>query len=145
MTWTIYGIAAGYGVVGVTAQLLFLAFFAVSKLKDEDLTEMSLGTKLLGCFCKFLPLTISTSSYVSLVFVVTLLIQSFVPVGHWSSDCKASGGLRLLSMSAAVCWLLQISIGIYMRRNKRIPPCLHVAERKGFMTFICAPLRAISP
>lgn len=145
VTWTIYGITAGYGVVGLTALLLFLAFLFVTKLEDDDLTDMSWRVKALGCFCKFLPIMIYSSTYVASIFVVILLVQSFLPVGTWCSDCKASGTIRMVSLSAAACWLLQMAIGIYMRRNKRMPPALHVASKKGLMSFLCAPLRAIGP
>lgn len=114
-------------------------------LEEDDLSDMRCGTKVLGFWCKFLPITIRIFTYSLFFFVIYTFAAAVLPLGGWESDCRANDSLKLHSLVSLVIWILQLIVGIYMKRNKPVPPWLYNAVAGGPVKILCAPLRAIGP
>uniref|UniRef100_A0A7S4UIS0 Uncharacterized protein n=1 Tax=Alexandrium monilatum TaxID=311494 RepID=A0A7S4UIS0_9DINO len=137
------GLTAIYMFQGISCLLLWLAFWAVSYLKEDELSEMSCGTKFLGCFCKVWPVLVRIVVYVTLCFV---LFISFVviPGTGYMNLCSSVESLWMLAIVISVCFVLQLAAGIIMKR-KPMPPWLHNSVKSGIATLLMAPIRAIGP
>jgi len=143
--WSILGFSAGYFFQGVCSLLLWLAFARVSYLNEEDLTHISLPMKLLGGVCKILPRLVRICSLVSFGFILLLIGQTFLPSGEINVACKQNGKLQVMAILITLCWLMQLVIGVYMKRRSPMPPYLFNARRRGAMRTLCRPVRAIGP
>ncbi|CAE8634399.1 unnamed protein product, partial [Polarella glacialis] len=105
VSWTVWGMAAGYGLNGIVGLLLFVAFLSVSGYDEDDYTDMRCcPTKTLGCICRSLPVIIKVMTYILLFATIALVVQAVVPVGEFSSDCKNSSALRSLSVGGVAIW-----------------------------------------
>jgi len=137
--------AAAYGATGLIAFLLWLGFVMVAQLEEDDYTEMSCGLKCLGCFCKFLPIVTKIMTYATMLLIVVLVVTALVPIGELYSDCKGSTSFTQLAIGGIVVWVVQLIVGVYMHRNKPMPPWLHTAQSSGALKLICKPLNAVGP
>ncbi|CAJ1337608.1 unnamed protein product [Effrenium voratum] len=136
--------AGAYLFTGVVSFLLWLGFVAVAQLEEDDYTEMSIGLKCLGCFCKFLPIITKLMTYITMLLIILLVVTALVPIGEPFSDCKGNQTLTVLAIGGVLVWLVQLLVGVYMHRFKPMPPWLHSAS-SGAMKFLLKPLNAVGP
>lgn len=141
----IYVTAGGYGFIGLVSFLLWCSFLAISSLEEDDYTDMAMGIKCLGCICRVLPAIIKVTTYVNLFCVLIVVLTALVPIGDAFSDCKNSPVFRTLAIGGIVVFLFQLALGIYMHRNKPMPPWLHTASSSKVMKILCKPLKCIGP
>jgi len=137
--------AAAYGGTGLISFLLWLGFLGVAQLEEDDYTEMSCAMKCLGCFCRFLPIVIKLMTWTTMLLIILLTVTALVPVGEVFSDCKDSVVFTQLAVGGIIVWVVQLVVGIYMHRNKPMPPWLHTARSSGALKFICRPLNVVGP
>lgn len=130
---------------GVVSFLLWLGFVIVAFLEEDDYTEMSIGLKCLGCFCKFLPIITKLMTYVTMLLIILLSVTALVPIGEPFSDCKGSATFTVLAIGGVSIWVVQLVVGVYMHRYKPMPPWLHTASSSGAMKFIFKPLNCVGP
>lgn len=143
--WLIYVFAFGYWSQAVIAFFLWWAFWSVSMLEEDDLSDMRCGTKCLGFWCKFLPVTLRVFTYAVSFGVLFFFLITVLPIGTYESDCRRAPILRIYGGLLFLFWLLLILSGVYMRTHKPVPPWLHNALPDGFLKVLCAPIRAIGP
>jgi len=137
------GLVVTYAFQGASCLLLGVAFWSVSYLREDDLSEMRFGTKFLGCFCKAWPLLVRLVVYVTLLFVLYISF-AVIPGTGYMDLCSSVESLWLLAIVISVCFVLQLAAGIVMTR-KPMPPWLHNSVKKGLATLLMAPIRAIGP
>lgn len=137
--------AGGYGFIGLVAFLLWAAFLAISSLEEDDYTDMGMGIKCIGCICRALPAIIKVTTYVNLFCVLILVLTALLPIGDVYSDCKNSPALRTLAIGGTLVFAFQLALGIYMYKNKPMPPWLHTASSSKAMKILCKPLKCIGP
>eukprot|EP00440_Ansanella_granifera_P011430 gb/GFBE01012400.1/.p1 GENE.gb/GFBE01012400.1/~~gb/GFBE01012400.1/.p1 ORF type:complete len:681 (+),score=115.71 gb/GFBE01012400.1/:1-2043(+) len=145
VTLFVLGAAGAYGFTGFLCGLLWLAFMAVAMFEEDDYTGMSLSLKCLGCFCRFLPAVIKIMTYITMFFVILLVVTALVPIGETFSDCKNSTSMNQLAMGGIVVWVIQIAVGVYMHRFKPMPPWLHSAPGSKAMKLLCKPFKCVGP
>jgi hypothetical protein len=144
--WSILGFSTGYFFLGACSLKLWLAFERVSYLDEDDLAHISFKMKLLGCLCKILPRIVRVCVIVSFGFLLVLIFQAFVPLWpQMNAACKQSGELQVVAVLITACWLMQIIIGVFMRKRSPMPAYLFHARRPGVLRQLCAPVRAIGP
>jgi hypothetical protein len=143
--WSILGFSAGYFFQGACSLLLWLAFARVSYLDEEDLTHISFSMKLLGGICKILPRIVRFCALVAFGFILLLIGQSFLPSGEMNVACKQNGKLQVMAILITLCWVMQIIIGVFMKKRSPMPAYLFNARRPGVMRKLCRPVRAIGP
>lgn len=145
VSWTNWAFVVLYCSQGGLSLFMWLAFWKVSMLEEDDLSDMRCATKCLGFFCKFLPVSLRIFTYAELILVVYVFGVVVIPLGSFESDCRAFNPGRVHATANLVIWLVQLAFGIYMRRNKPMPPWLYNAVPDGVIKILCAPIRAIGP
>uniref|UniRef100_A0A7S1W041 Uncharacterized protein n=1 Tax=Alexandrium catenella TaxID=2925 RepID=A0A7S1W041_ALECA len=138
------GMACTYWFQGVSCLLLCAAYYSVSSLTEDDMSDMRCVTKLLGCFCKAWPILVRIVVYVTLMFVA-FFAMAVIPGTGFMNDCHSSDALVLLTICTGVCFILQLTLGIIMKRKKTMPPWLYNSVKSGWATLIMVPIRAIGP
>jgi len=135
-------------ICGLAAQTVFcltlcLAFLRVSGINEDDWVSVGFLFKLVGFFCKFLPLLIRIVTTLGCGMVIAINVQAFAP--GLQRDCKESSALKNMAIVVIFGLVLQLAMGIYMKRNQPMPPALHYATTSSVFSGIFKPLRAIGP
>jgi len=145
MKYTTVLFAFLYIAQGSVAFLLWLAFWMISSYYDEDdFSDVRCFSKILGCFCKFLPGIVRFFTFSTFVFLGVILTQAFLPV-FGQSDCKESARFQFMAVLVTVTWSLQMILGVYMRKHNPMPPWLHNQSTNPTARFLCRPCRALGP
>jgi len=124
--------------------ILWLAFWSVSYLDEDDLCDMGICTKLTGCACKSLPFIVRLLTHCTFFTVMFLLLVTFQP-SEFQSDCKQSDNLRQLVIVVTSVWIIQLMFGLYMKSTNAMVPWLYNATSEGAWKLITSTIRAIGP
>merc|ERR1712151_432407 len=145
MKYTTVLFAGLYVMQGSAAFFLWLAFWMISsRFEEDDFADVHFFSKVLGCFCKFLPGIVRFFTFSTFVFLGVILAQAFLPV-LGQSDCKESKRFQFMSVLVTLTWFLQMFLGVFMRKYNPMPPWLHQRSTSSTVRFLCRPCRALGP
>lgn len=89
-------VAISYWTQAGVALMVFLAFVRFAKKSEDELSSVSCFEKILGCFCKTLPLTVRIITLIGFFQIALLAIQAFVgPKALAATACIYSQGPEL--------------------------------------------------
>lgn len=131
-----------FGEVGFCL-IAFLCFLKISKLGEDDFSEIGICTKIVGCCCRGIPCIVKSLVWVIMYMMLFLVFEVVVP--NFQKDCSTSQNLKVATAIIAIVWGLQLLFGFTFKRFKKMPPWLHNPTTSNFMKMILAPLRAIGP
>eukprot|EP00401_Gymnodinium_catenatum_P003605 CAMPEP_0117463120 /NCGR_PEP_ID=MMETSP0784-20121206/3410_1 /TAXON_ID=39447 /ORGANISM="" /LENGTH=553 /DNA_ID=CAMNT_0005256915 /DNA_START=10 /DNA_END=1669 /DNA_ORIENTATION=- len=136
--YTVLFFSGGYFVQGSIALLMWLAFWRISVYDEEDWSSVGFCAKILGFFCKFLPVLIRFFTIFAMIFLCVILIQAFVPLFE-QQDCKSLRDFQVMAVFVTLIWVVQVSLGVYMARKQPMPPWLHSQTANKSVRILCRP------
>jgi len=134
---------------GLIATMVCAAFAHFSSKDEDDLASLNICEKLLGCFCKCLPLYVRVLTILSFFQLIYINLQTFVPTSilALSTDCNQVVPLKDTAMIASGVYVLQLAFGMGAKNTVAVPAWLYAPMRpgKGCRFKLKKFLRALGP
>lgn len=137
-----------FGAQAALSLCTFLAFAKIESFVEDDLASVGYIDKIVGCFCKMLPTCIKIVMYLSLLSTIYLAFITVFPrlmEGSDFEECKNTPILLQWVIVASGVLVFQITVGIYIKKNRSVAAWLYSPTKPGMMKLVCTPFRAIGP
>lgn len=120
-----------YFAQGGVAIAVFVSFLHMGSFDMDDLVKLSILTRLIGLFCKNLPICVRILVIANFFQLTIIIVQAWVPssVLAWEKDCKSSNALGYTSLITFGVWSIQLILGRVAKTMTRQPPYMFTPYR----------------
>lgn len=131
---------------GVVALLVGFAFAYFLSKDPDDLVTMNFCEKIIGCFCKLLPVSVRILTILTGLLVIFVGAVTALPTLASLRDCR-SPELYMVATVSGLVWLLELIAGILAKMMTAVPAFLYspMSNRKGPVAYCMKCLRGIGP